>query len=332
MARAVNTNKPEEIKEVAVQKQAEKELQSFETAGRPANQEELIIFEQIKQNYTNRSVVKTIDTQFRYFSFPPSTTISADNFDVTLPDLNLSDFGIDPVSGFHRVPLDPNLDRGSNEYRKINLSYGDGNSWNITTANPQGYKGPKRIPFDQTLSGTPLGERYGFVLTPEIISLVKDTNKVIQFSVGFSVNQKEGSNPLRNTGYNLELERDMPTKWRRNNKIGADGKPIFGSTKPRSYQRSQDHANYIGFTGTSYSQMWPYIKFIYIIDPTDMFDYDTYFLTLEAGGPAWYLRSTMFWNIELIDDPGKGLIGSARSRNYGKQPTNYRTDIDSPKT
>jgi|9_EtaG_2_1085328.scaffolds.fasta_scaffold00044_10 hypothetical protein len=332
MARAVDTNKPEEIKEVAVQKQAEKELQSFEKAGRPANQEELIIFEQIKRNYTNRSVVKTIDTQFRYFSFPPSTTISADNFDVTLPDLDLSEFGIDPVSGFHRVPLDPNLDRGNNEYRKINLSYGNGNSWNITPENPQGYKGPRRIPFEQTLSGTPLGERFGFVLTPEIISLLNDTNKVIRFTVGFSVNQKDTGDPKRNTGYLLQLERDMPTKWRRNNKIGADGKPIFGSTNPRSYQRSQDHANYTGFSGSSYSNMWPYIKFVYIIDPTDMFDYDTYFLTLETGGPAWYLRSSMFWNVELIDDPGKGLLGTRRSREYGKIPTNYRMDIESPKT
>ena len=73
-----------------------------------ANNEELIIFEQLRRNYTNRSVVKAVDTQFRHFSFPPSTTIDADNFDIDLPDLNLEEFGVDPVSGFHRVPIDPN--------------------------------------------------------------------------------------------------------------------------------------------------------------------------------------------------------------------------------
>ena len=33
-----------------------------------ANNEGLIIFEQLRRNYTNRSVVKAVDTQFRYFS------------------------------------------------------------------------------------------------------------------------------------------------------------------------------------------------------------------------------------------------------------------------
>lgn len=294
-----------------------------------ANNEELIIFEQLRRNYTNRSVVKAVDTQFRYFSFPPSTTIDADNFNIDLPDLNLEEFGVDPVSGFHRVPINP--DSPYNEYKAINLSYDS--PWNVNDLNPNGNKGPRTIPFSQTLSGTPLGEVYGFVLTPEIITAVRETNQVIRFTIATSVNQKEDSvNPFRNTGYHLSIKRDMPTNHRQNNKIGADGNPIYGSTKPQARQRSRDHANYIGFTGDSYSSMWPYLKLVYIIDPADMFDYDIYFVRLVAGGPSWYLRSTMYWNIELIDDPGKGLTGTAKYAKYGKQPTNYRIDILSPQT
>jgi hypothetical protein len=200
----------------------------------------------------------------------------------------------------------------------------------VSDLNPSGNKGPKLIPFSQTLSGAPLAETQGFVLTPEIIELLRSTNQVVKFTIATSLNQKEESDPFRNTGYELSITRDMPTNYRQNNKIGADGNPIYGSTKPRSYVTSQNYANYTGFTGSSYSSFWPYIKLVYIIDPADMFDYDIYFVRLVAGGPSWYLRSTMYWNIEVIDDPGKGLTGNAKFAKYGKQPTTYRIDNLSP--
>lgn len=316
MAANPNTQQPEQV---AQNEQAEQDIQVYQNAGIPANNEDSIIFEQLRRNYTNRSVVKNIDTAFKYFSFPPSTTLNMSDF--SLPDfnININDFGTDPVSGFYKIPPLADGDYGANEYKKINLSYDS--SWNVDPGNPQGQAGHRDLPFSQPLSGPALADAPAFVFTPEIINLLSESNKTIKFTVRIVTNQQiAAGNPTRNVGYDLILKRHMPTSWRDNAKIGADGNYIYrNSTGARAYLTSATHGINTGHTGDN-SNMWPNVELRYIVDPRAIVEYDSWSAKLQAGGPSWYLRSSCFWKIELIDDPGFGISNdTVRSRKYGKQ-------------
>ena len=316
MAANPNTQQPEQV---AQNEQAEQDIQVYQNAGIPANNEDSIIFEQLRRNYTNRSVVKNIDTAFKYFSFPPSTTLNMSDF--SLPDfnININDFGTDPVSGFYKIPPLADGDYGANEYKKINLSYDS--SWNVDDGNPTGQSGHRSLPFSQPLSGPALADAPAFVFTPEIIKLLVESNRTVKFTVRIAVNQqKADGNPTRNVGYDLRLKRHMPTAWRDNGKIGADGNYIYrNSTGARAYLTSATHRINTGHTGDN-SDMWPNLEIQYIVDPRAIAEYDGWTAQLKAGGPAWYLRSSCWWKIELIDDPGFGISSDTiRSRKYGKQ-------------
>lgn len=325
MAANPNTQQPEQV---AQNEQAEKDIQVYQNAGIPANNEDSIIFEQLRRNYTNRSVVKNIDTAFKYFSFPPSTTLNMSDF--ALPDfnININDFGTDPVSGFYKILPEAEGDYGANEYKKINLSYQS--SWNVDTGNPTGQAGHRSLPFSQPLSGPALADAPMFVFTPDIIKLLVESNRTIKFTVRITVNQQKadvaGPNDLngdparRNVGYDLRLKRHMPTAWRDNGKIGADGNYIYrNSTGVRAYITSETHRANTGHTGDN-SDMWPNLEIQYIVDPRAIADYDGWMVQCAAGGASWYLRSVCWWKIELIDDPGFGISSDiVRSRKYGKQ-------------
>ena len=63
---------------------------------------ELLLIENISNNFTNRSVVSAIDTQFRYFKFPAqiSTTIDDIEFDESLLDVDIQNaISNDPFAG-----------------------------------------------------------------------------------------------------------------------------------------------------------------------------------------------------------------------------------------
>lgn len=317
MAANPNTQQPEQV---AQNEQAEKDIQVYQNAGIPANNEDSIIFEQLRRNYTNRSVVKNIDTAFKYFSFPPSTTLNMSDF--ALPDfnININDFGTDPVSGFYKIPAEADGDYGANEYKTINLSYQS--SWNVDPGNPGGQAGHRDLPFSQPLSGPALADAPAFVFTPEIIQLLSESNKTVKFTVRIVTNQqKANGDPFRNVGYELILKRHMPTKWRDNPNIGADGNYIYrNSTGVKAEMTSAFHRAVTGHTGDN-SDMWPNVEVKYIVDPRKIEEYDAWSAKLAAGGPSWYLRSSCWWKIELIDDPGFGISSNTvRSRKYGKQP------------
>ncbi len=63
---------------------------------------ELLVIENISNNFTNRSIVSAIDTQFRYFKFPAqiSTTVDDIQFDESLLDIDVdAAISNDPYSG-----------------------------------------------------------------------------------------------------------------------------------------------------------------------------------------------------------------------------------------
>lgn len=84
-----------------------------------------LFIETVKEQYTNQSVINTIDTQFRYFTFPVAdvgvnvtTTISLPNIpDISsiLPDAETGE--LPPVT------FDPNTDRISSRLIRSNIQY-----------------------------------------------------------------------------------------------------------------------------------------------------------------------------------------------------------------
>jgi hypothetical protein len=63
---------------------------------------ELLVIENISNNFTNRSIVSAIDTQFRYFKFPAtiSTTVDDIEFDDSLLDIDIQNaISNDPFAG-----------------------------------------------------------------------------------------------------------------------------------------------------------------------------------------------------------------------------------------
>ncbi len=63
---------------------------------------ELLVIENISNNFTNRSIVSAIDTQFRYFKFPAQISTTVDNieFDESILDIDIdAAINNDPYSG-----------------------------------------------------------------------------------------------------------------------------------------------------------------------------------------------------------------------------------------
>ena len=154
-----------------------------------------IIIEQIQRNYTNKSIVKNIDTAFSYYKFPPSTTVNEFEFEDFDLDFDIDEAGFDPVSGMHRVPFRKeslvNLEKADNSGRLEG-------QWENMRRVPNAYKdiegdykwnggdlyGWKTMPFKATLDGNKLSdEGKGFVISPDIRKLCLDNNKVIKFTV-----------------------------------------------------------------------------------------------------------------------------------------------------
>ena len=338
-----------------------------------ANNKENIIIEGLKRNYTNKSVIKSIDTQFKFFKFPP--TITPLDADFNIPDIiaDAADFGFDPVSGFHKIPKDNEV---SEHYIRFRLSYDTTSSWmNRRTfngdtmpkkSNGKFAGGVETIPFTQTLDGAQLGGEGndGFLITPNIIKILREGGKTVRLKFqtvcnvagkpwynysGYPYYNESRRNSV-NTGLFVTFERSMPTRYRHNGDTGAAGRSIYkpfdgySHGDPYTYVKARDWVkqNFGAFYANETAMQegdvppiqdyYPVLTLDYIIDPTDLAPYDCYRVRLKAGGPAWFLRDSTYFQVTLIDDPGLDENGNAigtlkqRRRKYGKQPMNRLLD------
>ena len=215
----------------------------------------------MQRNYTNKSIVKNIDTAFSYYKFPPSTTVNEFEFEDFDLDFDIDQAGFDPVSGMHRVAektdslvnLEAYPDNGKDrlegqwEYlRKIPNIYADVEG--EPTWNGGSYYGFTDIPFKQTIDGNKLGDNdTGFVITPDIKKLCQEGKKTIKFTVvlnlkadatgirPYNINKGKGDQDLmpdgpaswQNCEVQLRLKRTMPTKDRSIRVLGPTGFPIY---------------------------------------------------------------------------------------------------------
>ena len=334
-------------------------LNRFDKNNIPANNEDSIIFEQIRKNYTNRSVVKNIDTAFSYYKFPPTTKLNVADF--SIPDQNIDILedvqkslvkdAPDNISGYHKIPNSIYPLLGGNQYKKTSVKWQS--SWNIYEKNGSGWgESRRKAPFFQTISGQPLIDG-NFYLTPDIIKTCQEQGKVIKFKIQFAFKMKgtdEGTmrrryiegkpevayNPAPvegvpypydyNTGFLIHLRRESAVSgWHHDRPTGNDGKLIYNASS--GVEANIDYNSYRTSRGTTWSNANPSNKKFgikcnlhYIIDPRVMKEYDLWNVGTSGGNAGYYITDGSYWEVDLIDDPGKGVASyNERSKYYGKQ-------------
>jgi hypothetical protein len=245
-----------------------------------------LIIEPNIERITNKSVVEVFNTQFNYFKFPAKTknTGAFGAFDIGDIDLGIEDL----ISGHYVAPELVGSGGYPSVSRKLPTSYDS--SWDARS-------GPQRLDFTSATDGPPQSTPGTFTLLPDMIEQLKENNTAVKFTVVLSC-RRDYSNDA-NTGFNMIIQRTMPTRWRSNDNPAAD--PTFSiynvNARPNVYKTTGAFGTYIS------------LKLEYIIDPDDMFEYDKYEILAAAGGPGWWDGSMSYWNIQVIPDPGLGNYG-----------------------
>ena len=246
------------------------------------NNQNLLIDSAI-ETYTNKSFIEAVNTQFNYFKFPAKIGVDS-TLDLSFNStFDLGDMGVDPVTSYNI--LNPKASDGTTLSDYITTSTSGG-----TNTNPM-----RLIPFNKTLAGAPIdNDLSAFVLTPEKIKYIKESNKAIKITAAATHRPQSDIN----TGFVLGLARRTPVSYR-----GWDQNagPLYSNKYPyvsrttlqQGGGSSQDHFN-----------TYVYLRIDYVIDPDDMVPYDQYSVVNCSGNPAWYLRQSTRFQISLIDDPG----------------------------
>ena len=243
------------------------------------NNQNLLIDSAI-ETYTNKSFIEAVNTQFNYFKFPAKIGIDS-TLDLSFNStFDVEDTGVDPATS----------------YNILNPKASDGTTLNdYVITSTSGGTGMRLIPFNKTLAGAPIdNDLSAFVLTPEKIKYIKESNKAIKITAAASHRPQSDIN----TGFVLGLGRKMPLayrSWPQN--AGALYSNKFPYVSKNTLQlgggSSQDHFD-----------TYVYLRIDYVIDPDDMVPYDQYSVYNCSGNAAWYLRQTARFQISLIDDPG----------------------------
>tara|TARA_R100000951_G_scaffold50493_1_gene42638 strand:+ start:8061 stop:9107 length:1047 start_codon:yes stop_codon:yes gene_type:complete len=247
-----------------------------------------LIIEPSIERILNKSVVEVFDTQFNYFKFPAKSKSDGSNLGFDDLNLDIENQTVDLISGHYVAPEQEGTGGYPSVMRKLPTSYSS--TWD-------GRYGPQRVLFTTAQNGPSQVTPGTFTLLPDMIEQVKSSNNVVKFTVILNCRRDWGN--ILNTGMQMSIQRTMPTFYRSNNKAAADATfDIYNmSAPPTVYQTTDDYGD------------WIELQLEYIIDPTDMFDYDKYEILGVSGGESWWDGSLSYWNIQVIPDPGPGNYG-----------------------
>ena len=273
-----------------------------------ATNNQWIVIEPVHENFTNKSIIDTIDTQFKFFKFPARTNVT---FESSLPeDFSNIEIEIDNISGYYVPPYRENPETGApSTYRRLNTSYDS--SW--FSNGGADTKGLTRIPFEKAINGPGQIEPGAFTFTPDIIKELNDRNNTVRFIAHITCRAQSTTS---NVGFNFTINRNMPSWYRSNCKLGNAGYPIYNAGN--RYGGGLDHVESLKPLYGHQPQGYPSMTLDYIVDIGEVAEYDAWEFRAEAGGGAWYLSDLCFWEVRVIPDPGHGT--GSRS-NYGLQTT-----------
>ena len=235
----------------------------------PTSNKNILVIEPIVKRITNNSFLKVYNTAFQYYKFPVAT-IEPGNAELTVNIDNL-DF-VDTISTRYIIPYKEYPDGVPSDYARINTS--TKTSW--FTNGAQVLEGFLPLP----LTGPNQTKPYSFILTGDIIDILKSSNKTIKFYIQA---QFTPDNQSLNTAFRIRLLRTNSNVTQYKNDNLAELK-----TETKGEYNSGDY---------------PVLTLEYILDVNTMSDYDTFVVEAVSGNPAWCLGNQTIWNIDVIDKP-----------------------------
>jgi hypothetical protein len=231
----------------------------------------LLVFEGIRLNVIQDSVLPLINTRFEYFKFPVTTNTRPDiiSLDVEIPE---EDSRIEL-----KLPIALDENRQPIERIKINTSYPS--SWYYNDIVTSGYR---ELPFEGGIQGI----ANGYMIKQSLI----DSLKAKKQSLKFTIQAQFQSTDLVRTRFKLQLNRFNAVNNRQFNNFAviaeSNAFPLNNTDNP------------LGFSSNEY----PLIKLEYYLNPNQMIDGDTYRWSAVAGNTAWVLASTSYWFIDKVDN------------------------------
>ena len=158
---------------------------------------QLLIFEAVVEQFTNRSVIKAIDTQFQYFKFPALTTVTGDDFE---------DFEI-------------NIDTGSFEQDYTFARYTPARDWTI----PQQSSPFSGLLFDKVQVGIAQTNPNAYSITPEMKNSGVDLRIKAKLSHKFNGPNAVGTAYFSIMKLGPSGENRSFREFREKNSVGNDG-------------------------------------------------------------------------------------------------------------
>lgn len=254
-------------------------LESGSTTNQP------VIIEPNYNSYTNESFINIADTAFNYYKFPPTRFQSGAG--IELPDLgdNL-DIVQSTLEDYYTIPYDADREARGEPGPRISIPP----TWNPSSwflgPGAEGEviapsNGFQRVP----LVGNQNKEQGAYIITPDTINLLKDTNQTLRFSIGLTfVHDTQPPLPAE-AAYDIRLVRSNPSTWH----PLWDGKYKLTSTG-----------------------QWPSINFDYVVDLNETAEYDKFYIECFGWAQSWVMQTYAFWQISVEDDIGPyGFIDSS---------------------
>ena len=286
-----------------------------------ATDNQLLILESAISNFSNKSVIDTINTQFKHYKFPAQTTDSGDDLvDVNL-GTDIENPGLDVISGHYVLDYLTNAEGDPANLRRMSIS--TPNTWYTNGASTT--SGRKKVRFNRALAGPQQSTPGEYTLTPDMIEVIKSTNSAIKFHIHVAI-QTHLPWDTSNCGVRVQLARHMPGHWRQRTSApvsNTDPRVAYAKSPSGIDQFNTRFPPQVYRTSGVAGSNWFDIDLVYILSPDDMKDYDSYEIQAYAGGEAWMRADTTYWDISVIPDPGWDETWNstiAPIGGYGQQP------------
>lgn len=231
----------------------------------------LLIIEPTKINYTVRSVIRNIDTQFEYFKFPVTTIIR----DTDIPELDVdidTDSLLQDLTQELIIPIIYDVKNQPELLNRISTTFDSGWYYNaVGTTDPaliaSGYR---ELPF----TGGNQTRKNAYTIDQTQIDILNQENKTLKFTIQVQFTSQTSTD----VQYKLLLQRSN-TK----------------SDRPKNVE-----FEIITSWGTN---QYPFIRFEYVLDLNDIVDGDRYTVSAVSNAGSWILSESCYWDIEPIDNP-----------------------------
>jgi len=257
----------------------------------------ILVIEPIKKQYTVETVLRVLDTNFEYYSFPVQTT---ETNAIEIPDLDIADIEQQLLDLQQEQEKDivtreysivPTYDENNDAERTRRVNTTTNSKWYYSSEKIS--KGYKRLPFkfkDQEKVGT-------YELTKEMIEYIRKQNQVLRFQIYIQLEPDpvlvSNSTTIKELRYYMRLNR------REIAKRTPGGNFLNGAIMPIVYKLSRN--------------VWdvPVLYLEYVIDPNDMIAGDMYYVEAMTDHPSSVIVDECWWRANLIPAPkALSLFGS----------------------